>query len=47
MNALCVILEMHLMLQGHLTDFSLDLNPFVVKQMLPLEVFRQVPWTRN
>ena len=45
-DALCVILEMLLVLQPHSTDFTLEPIPFFdVGQMLPLEVLRQVSWT--
>jgi hypothetical protein len=42
-DALCVILEMYLMLKRHLTDLALEPIPFFdISQMLPLEVLRQV-----
>ena len=46
MDALCVILEMLLVLQPHSTDLALEpISFFDVGQMLPLEVLRQVSWT--
>ena len=46
MDAQCVILDMLLMLQPHLTDLALEpISFFNVGQMFPLEVLRQVSWT--
>ena len=46
MDALCVILEMLLVLQPHSTDLALEPIPFVdMGQMLPLEVLCQVSRT--
>ena len=45
-DALCVILEMLLMLQPHLTNLAPEPIPFFdVGQMLPLKVLRQVSRT--
>jgi hypothetical protein len=45
-NALCVILEMLLVLQPHLTDLALELIPFFnVGQIFLLEVLYQVSRT--
>jgi hypothetical protein len=45
-DALCVILEMLLVLQPHSTDLALEPIPFFdVGQMLPLEVLCQVSRT--
>jgi hypothetical protein len=44
-DALCVILEMLLVLQLHSTDLVPELISLYVGQMLPLEVLRQVSRT--
>jgi hypothetical protein len=45
-DALCVILQMLLVLQHHLTDSALEpISFFDVGQMPPLEVLCQVAWT--
>lgn len=46
MDAQCVILEMLLVLQPHLTDLAPDpISFFDMSQMLSLEVLCQVSWT--
>ncbi len=46
MDALCVILEMLLVLQAYSTDLALEpISFFDIGQMLPLEVLGQVSWT--
>jgi hypothetical protein len=45
-DALRVILKMHLMLEPHLTNLALEPISFSnASQMLRLEVLRQVSWT--
>jgi hypothetical protein len=46
-DTLCVILETLLVPQSHSTDLAPEPISFDLAQMLPLEVFHQVSWTRK